>query len=603
MKHKASFFLAIATFVFILGNVTAVVPTIAAYSDSTSHTTIDGFRPPGSIDTEQHIEGSSVGASLDDGTGWPVAQEASVAPGKGHRGSDLWRASPSPAIEPTAGTYDYQMSNVSFRWDEASSGTQHSLDDDDYFSVALPFDFPFYGENFSTLYVTTNGWMSFYNTQPNMSWVTSFPDSPEIWWYAVAPYGIDLDASDTIYTQSFASPDRFVVQYNSSRYLYWPQDVAGTFQAVFYENGTIEFNYDSLVNDQQFWYTAGLNHGPIWDNYETLTLGFPVDDYSVHFDPPEKWLFITSSDQSASSDYTLTWEGHSDQVIDMYHVFLDFAFHDNTTSESMLLSSLSDGWHSIEVYMETGGANYTTSMSLTVDTNNPSISIYHPTNLSTLNDAMVNWTASDPTTFVEYVEVYVNDTLYSTVWWETWTYVVLNNSQWYNITVVAYDEVGNNDSDTVIIYYERTVVATGFIVTHFENSLWNLQNLYQSLGHIVGEIQSSLSSGLLLPYDLLFVGDGGNEWPSSDVTALADYVGAGGKLVVSSGWALPAGLEGLMSSYGIGMEMGVPSLEGNSTIFDSTHTIMDGVEELHHWYSDHSITSVRTWPIKGVVSA
>lgn len=486
--------------------------------------------------------------------------------------------------------FDYRMSNVSFRWDEASSGVQHSLSDDDFFSVALPFDFPFYGENFSTLYVSTNGWMSFYNTQPYVSWFTSFPTSGEDWLYAVVLYGVDLNASDTIYTQSFTSPNRLVVQYNDSRYLYWPQDVAGTFQAVFYENGTIEFNYDAVVNDQGYWYTAGLNHGPIWTNYETLSLGFPVDDYSVRFDPPEKWLFITSSQLSASSDYTLMWEGHSNETIDMYHVFLDFAFYDNTTSESMLLSSLSNGWHFVEVYMETDGANYTASMSLTVDTDSPVISIYHPTNMSTLNDAKVNWTASDPTTSVEYVEVYVNGTLYSTVQWETWTFVVLNNSQWYNITIVAYDEVGNMGSDTVIIYYERTVLALGFIVTHFENGLWDLQNFYRSLGYIVAQIESSFTPGSLYPYDVLFVGGGGNIWPSADVTALGDYVSAGGKLVVSWAWSFPAGLDGLMASFGIGLEMVGSSPEGNTTIFDSTHSIMDGVDELHHWYVDGSLT-------------
>ncbi|MFQ5833896.1 MAG: hypothetical protein ACE5H4_14410 [Candidatus Thorarchaeota archaeon] len=56
-------FLALAAFVFVLGNVAAGVPSIAAYSGSTSHTVMDEPAPPSSIDTGQYAGGNPVGAS------------------------------------------------------------------------------------------------------------------------------------------------------------------------------------------------------------------------------------------------------------------------------------------------------------------------------------------------------------------------------------------------------------------------------------------------------------------------------------------------------------------------------------------------------------
>ena len=59
--------------------------------------------------------------------------------------------------------YIYNISlNDETEWEEASVlGTNLCLTDDTVTDIDLPFDFNFYGETYSTLTVSSNGWASF----------------------------------------------------------------------------------------------------------------------------------------------------------------------------------------------------------------------------------------------------------------------------------------------------------------------------------------------------------------------------------------------------------------------------------------------------------
>ena len=75
---------------------------------------------------------------------------------------------------------------VSASWTNLSSGQ-----DDATFTIPIGFDIPYFGTNYSTAYVSTNGWFSFIS--PAGSWPTNYaigsgtgPDG------VIAPYWDDL---------------------------------------------------------------------------------------------------------------------------------------------------------------------------------------------------------------------------------------------------------------------------------------------------------------------------------------------------------------------------------------------------------------------------
>jgi hypothetical protein len=584
MKKKPYLLLSVFVFIFILGNFVSSLPAIPRSTSNPSDTAVKDLNPPESPDFRQQVE--------DDNTDGIKSKET-----VGTKSQFL----PS-ATNPTAGDFDYSTTTLPYNWEDATGGTWNDLSMSDSVMLTLPFEFPFYGNNFTNIFVSRHGWMSFYNTNPSDPWV-GLGSSDETFWYAVAPYATPIASAwgnPGVYNLTLSSPSRYVIEYNNVMSAYYSEELVGTFQVVFYDNGTIDFNYDWVQNTYDFPYSIGLNHGAIWSNYEQYTIGsFPVDDLTLRFDPPKKWLFITSDDQSASTDYNLAWEGHSDETIVAYHVFLNYVWYGTTPLNFMDAIGLLTGYNWIDVYMETGGTNYTTGIGVLVDTDDPTVTIAYPSDMSTLNDGKVNWTYSDPTSYVEYFEVYVNNSFHERVDYNNYIYLVLENQRWYNVTVVAYDPLGHSGSDTVIFYYDRTVPAAGFITTHNENPLWDIRDLYSSRGYLTGLITDSLTLDNLTLYDVILIGDGGDSWSAPDITALEDFVNGGGKLVVSFSYAFPEGLNSFMANLGLSSTPYVDSLAGNTTNFESGHPLMTGVTQLQHF--ELSYTFVLSYPVRELI--
>jgi PKD repeat protein len=135
-----------------------------------------------------------------------------------------------------------------FDWVEISSiGTKlTTLTDDQTATIALPWDFPFYGEAYTSLNVNANGWLNFGTYPTTSTYVnssipnTSAPNS------LLAIYWDDLyvaggpDGAGVYYYHDTVN-DSFVVQYNKApRYRTNGQY---TFQAVLYPDGTIVYQY------------------------------------------------------------------------------------------------------------------------------------------------------------------------------------------------------------------------------------------------------------------------------------------------------------------------------------------------------------------------
>ncbi|TFF91704.1 hypothetical protein EU546_08260, partial [Candidatus Thorarchaeota archaeon] len=535
MRKKVNMILIALSLVCILVSLPLRVPDVPMKAEDSSSAVVDEPVAPEDINSHRQVEDNRMDSTQS-------KEIEGVRTEKGFHPCD---------IDPTAGDFVYTKTEISHDWIDATSGTWNNMSEDSSVALDLPFIFPFYGENFSTVYVSRHGWMSFYNMFPDSDWV-AIGSSDEEFWYAVAPYAIAISSwqgTPGVYNLSLTSPNRFVIEYNNVYYEWGDLALIGTFQVILYENGTLDFNYDIVENESYYSYAVGLNHGAISGNsvYHEFS-SFPVDNMTLRLTPPERWILITSSEGATSTDYTFTWIGHSNDTIDMYYVFDDDTFYDNTTEQFMDMTGLSLGWHDLEVRMETGGQNYTALLYLLVDNDPPTVAIDYPLDGTTLNDGKVNWTSTDPTSYVDYFDIYVNNSLYADNYKSHETYLVLENQAWYNITVIAYDALGNPGSDAIDFYYDRTVPAIGFVITHSEDDVWEVQELYRSMGYITSQIEDALTLDLLQMYDVIFVGASGGVWPSSDVTALEDYVNSGGKAVVMHSGSYREGLRDLMST-------------------------------------------------------
>ena len=131
-----------------------------------------------------------------------------------------------------------------FVWEDISSvGTATGLSGDDNFvQIPLPFQFPFYGNYYTQVYVSTNGLLTFdagyteYSNDP-------IPDasSPNP---LIAPFWDDLYGVGQQYYYYNSIDNTFIIQY--SNWLHLNNSGPFNFQVYFYENGNIEFYYESM---------------------------------------------------------------------------------------------------------------------------------------------------------------------------------------------------------------------------------------------------------------------------------------------------------------------------------------------------------------------
>ena len=88
---------------------------------------------------------------------------------------------------------DYTWSQISFNWIDASDGTPVGAEEDDSSApVPIGFDFTFYGTSYNTVYVSSNGYMSFTITSPtSTNGPSSFPSSDSYTADVIAPLWTD----------------------------------------------------------------------------------------------------------------------------------------------------------------------------------------------------------------------------------------------------------------------------------------------------------------------------------------------------------------------------------------------------------------------------
>ncbi len=200
----------------------------------------------------------------------------------------------------SAGLSNYTMLvDYPYTWIDASDGLNLTLLDDEYSTQYLPFDFPFYNETFSSVYLSSNGHLSFTGPIPLSFSNVVFPSADPEDRYLIALFWDDLDPTEggNIYVKNFST--YWVVEW--SDIFHYNVELVGSFEVILFQDGSIIFNYDYISYHDG--YTCGLNLGlnpSYFSSYQNLNDS--VDNFSLFF---ENLLINTPSLFSGSVSPTI----------------------------------------------------------------------------------------------------------------------------------------------------------------------------------------------------------------------------------------------------------------------------------------------------------
>ncbi len=171
---------------------------------------------------------------------------------KGHE-SENGAGAGTGGAAPRTERYAFRRSGAgngpAFEWQEISEiGRIVPIKGDDEVSDPIPigFPFPFFGERFESVRVSTNGWLSFTSDEGGHSNPDTLPNAgrsiPE---NLVAPFFDDLDFGGLPRATYHADGSRFVVQYTGVSRATPGSNL--TFQAILHPDGRIAFQYLSMA--------------------------------------------------------------------------------------------------------------------------------------------------------------------------------------------------------------------------------------------------------------------------------------------------------------------------------------------------------------------
>ncbi len=177
-------------------------------------------------------------------------------------------------------TRGYSQYDSSFKWyDAKENGSIISLGDDATYQHILPFTFNFFDKEFQTIFIGSNGVLSFI-TDIESPTPIAFPHLNPLFSYILAPFWSDLYPQTNIYIYSTTS--YFVVEYYNISY--YGGDRAGTFEVVLFKNGSILFSYRELQLGN-LPYISGLNYGIVPVDYNVVFESQIIERRSVLFEP------------------------------------------------------------------------------------------------------------------------------------------------------------------------------------------------------------------------------------------------------------------------------------------------------------------------------
>lgn len=152
------------------------------------------------------------------------------------------------ALPTRTDSYGYACQIVPASYIDASTPLE-LYGDDASARVELPFSFPFYGQGYTSAYVTTNGFLNF--LAPNTNWTNGALPNPAPPNAAIYPFWDDLyvDGSSSVRTEVVGSaPNRqFVIEWRDVSFHESPLDRIRA-EVVLHENGQIVMQYAGLDN-------------------------------------------------------------------------------------------------------------------------------------------------------------------------------------------------------------------------------------------------------------------------------------------------------------------------------------------------------------------
>ncbi len=187
--------------------------------------------------------------------------------------------------------------NAEYSWIEinvtGTNMTSISNEDDDYQVLDIfaedGWNFTFYETNYSKIYVSSNGWMSFTNKGDTEDWLYGIPsqNSENIDCIALLCEDLNLDdfdfgGGDVFYNFSGTAPNRYLVIEYYQAYDYSNEELVGDFEVILYENGTIKFQYKTVNDLDRFEPIIGLDHGDM-TNYNLYDATLPLTSIAILF--------------------------------------------------------------------------------------------------------------------------------------------------------------------------------------------------------------------------------------------------------------------------------------------------------------------------------
>ena len=113
----------------------------------------------------------------------------------------------------------------------------------------LGFDFNFYGNTYNSIYINTNGILSFELAGVDLNaWTNSDIPNTANPNNIIVPFWDDMNGANggSVFIQQ--NTDSFVIQFEDWHF-YSPSSNSGSWQAILYRNGKIQYNYESFTSD------------------------------------------------------------------------------------------------------------------------------------------------------------------------------------------------------------------------------------------------------------------------------------------------------------------------------------------------------------------
>ena len=165
--------------------------------------------------------------------------------------------------------YSYAVSiddsNIKFEWIDIETtglGSQNNFtyyNNNDFATVELPFEFPFYGKKYSEIYIYNTGFISFTKREDQKMWPEPPADFPtgSIYTNIIAPYwGMHtMDSSKSAGTYHYVTNDQAVIswmEYGNT------MNIGVCYQLILNKDGSFKFQYKEFDDNAIIFNTFGL---------------------------------------------------------------------------------------------------------------------------------------------------------------------------------------------------------------------------------------------------------------------------------------------------------------------------------------------------------